>query len=39
MAVEVALLFTIHNAWNELPMADLGAILTSYRKVKAKGVS
>jgi hypothetical protein len=38
MAIEVALLFTIHDAWNELPIANLGAILMSYGKVKAEGV-
>jgi hypothetical protein len=38
MAVEVVLLFAIQDAWNKLPIVDPGAILTSYKRVKAKGV-
>jgi hypothetical protein len=38
MAVEVVPLFAVQDAWNELPTADPGAILTSYEKVEAEGV-
>jgi hypothetical protein len=38
MAVEVVLLFAVQDAWNELPTADPGAILTTYKRVEAEGV-
>jgi hypothetical protein len=38
MAVEVVPLFAIQDAWNELPIVDPGAVLTSYEGVEVKGV-
>jgi hypothetical protein len=39
MAVEVIPSFAVQDAWNDLPTVDPGAILTSYKKVEAEGVS
>jgi hypothetical protein len=38
MAVEVVPSFTVQDAWNELPIVNPGAVLTSYERVEAEGV-